>query len=187
MSDLLPDEIKKQSVQILREWLESCTRNGKIARNTVAMGIVVFDHLRRACPVSRAEVISQGGEVSGARSGLGKILESYGIPSGYLKEVTTRQGHQDGQRLFDQLEWGRLLAGLTEDEKNKFNGILDQIYQKTNEVERINHIQLEIDQLRTMPANQNVVRYLRNQQAFLIREARDLPRTYQTDERFVKG
>ncbi len=78
-------------------------------------------------------------------------------------------------------------SGLTEDEKNKFNGILDQIYQKTNEVERINDIQLEIDQLRTMPANQNVVRYLRNQQAFLIREARDLPRTYQTDERFVKG
>lgn len=78
-------------------------------------------------------------------------------------------------------------SGLTEEEKNKFNGILDQIYQKTNEVERINDIQLEIDQLRTMPANQNVVRYLRNQQAFLIREARDLPRTYQTDERFVKG
>ncbi len=78
-------------------------------------------------------------------------------------------------------------SGLSEDEKAKFNGILDQIYQKTNEVERINDIQVEIDQLRTQPASQNVVRYLRNQQAFLIREARDLPRTYQTDERFVKG
>ena len=78
-------------------------------------------------------------------------------------------------------------SGLSEDEKNKFNGILDQIYQKTDEVERINDIQVEIDQLRTTPANQNVVRYLRNQQAFLVREARDLPRTYQTDERYAKG
>ena len=78
-------------------------------------------------------------------------------------------------------------TGLSEDEKNQFNGILDQIYQKTNDIERINDIQNEIDKLRMNPTNQNVVRYLRNQQAFLIREARGLPRTYQTDEKFVKG
>jgi hypothetical protein len=78
-------------------------------------------------------------------------------------------------------------SGLSEEDKNKFNSILDQIYQKTNDVERINDIQESIDQLRTNAANQNVVRYLRNQQAFLIREARDLPRTYNTDERFAKG
>jgi hypothetical protein len=78
-------------------------------------------------------------------------------------------------------------TGLSEDEKNQFNGILDQIYQKTNDIERINDIQNEIDKLRMNPSNQNVVRYLRNQQAFLIREARGLPRTYQTDEKFVKG
>ena len=113
------EEVKQQSRQILSKWLESCTRHGKIARNTVAMGIVVLDHLRRACPVSRDEVISQGGEVSGARSGLGKILESYGIPSNYLKEITTRQGHQDGQRLFEQFEWGKKLAKLPDDEREK--------------------------------------------------------------------
>ena len=152
MSDLLPDEIKKQSVQILREWLESCTRNGKIARNTVAMGIVVFDHLRRACPVSRAEVISQGGEVSGARSGLGKILESYGIPSGYLKEVTTRQGHQDGQRLFDQLEWGRLLAGLTEDEREALlQELITELRGIANEWLKRQNLKLDIDR-RQSPA-----------------------------------
>ena len=78
-------------------------------------------------------------------------------------------------------------TGLSEEEKNQFNGILDQIYQKTNEIERINDIQNEIDKLRMNPTNQNVVRYLRNQQAFLIREARGLPRSYQTDERFAKG
>lgn len=112
-------EVKQQSRQILSEWLESCTRHGKIARNTVATGIVVLDHLRRACPVSHDQVISQGGEVSGARSGLGTILESYDIPSSYLKEVTTRQGHQDGQRLFEQFEWGKRLAEIPEDEREE--------------------------------------------------------------------
>ena len=113
------EAIKQQSRQILNEWLESCTRRGKIARNTVATGIVVLDHLRRAYPVLRNEVISQGGEVSGARSGLGTILESYDIPSSYLKEVTTRQGHQDGQRLFEQFEWGKRLAGVPEDTREE--------------------------------------------------------------------
>jgi len=113
------EEVKQQSREILSEWLESCTRDGKIARNTVATGIVVLDHLRHACPVSRDQVISQGGEVSGARSGLGTILESYDIPSSYLKEVTTRQGHQDGQRLLEQFEWGKSLAEIPEDERKE--------------------------------------------------------------------
>jgi hypothetical protein len=78
-------------------------------------------------------------------------------------------------------------TGLSEDEKNQFNGILDQIYQKTNDIERINDIQVEVDKLRQNPENQNVVRYLRNQQAFLIRSAKGLPRMYQTDEANVKG
>jgi len=112
------EDLKRESHYSLAEWLETCTRNNKISRNTVAMGIVVFDHLIKNCPVSRDNVISQGGEVSGARSGLGRILESYGIPSSYLKEITTRQGHQDGQRLFEMFEWGNKFAQLTEQERN---------------------------------------------------------------------
>ena len=113
------DEIKRNSHQILGEWLASCTRHGRVARNTIAVGIVVLDHLRHNCPVSRDDVISQGGEVTGTRSRLGSILESYGIPSTYLKEVTTRQGHQDGQKLFEHLEWGNRLATLTSDDREK--------------------------------------------------------------------
>jgi len=78
-------------------------------------------------------------------------------------------------------------TGLSEVEKNQFNAILDQIYQKTNDIERIEDIQLEVDKLKLNPENQNVVRYLRNQQAFLIRSAKGLPRIYQTDESAVKG
>jgi len=111
--------LQQESLDILSEWLESCTRNNKISRNTVAMGIVVFDHLRRNSPVSRNDVISQGGEVSGARSGLSRILEAHGIPSSYLKEITTRQGHQDGQRLFEMFEWGNKFVHLATQEREQ--------------------------------------------------------------------
>ena len=111
-------DIANQSRRTLGEWLASCRRNGKISRNTIAVGIVVLDHLKRACPVAREDVITQGGEVTGARSGLKAILESYGIPRDYLKEVTTRQGHQDGQRLFEGLEWGNLFVKLSDDARD---------------------------------------------------------------------
>jgi len=111
-------EIQQKSRQILNDWLASCTRHGKISRNTVAIGIVVLDHLKHACPAIRDQIISQGGEVSGARSGLGTILESYDIPRAYLKEVTTRQGHQDGQRLLEQFEWGMTLAEMAKDDRD---------------------------------------------------------------------
>lgn len=98
--------------RVLRRWIESCTRGGKVSRNTVAVGIVVLDHLRKKVSLGRTDVISPGGEIKGARSGLTAVLQSYGVPSFYLKEVTTRQGHQDGQRLLEALDWGRKLSGL---------------------------------------------------------------------------
>jgi Domain of unknown function (DUF4928) len=111
------EAIKREGRQILDDWIASCVRGGKISRNTVAVGIVVFHQLRLACPVSKEDVISKGGEIKGARSGLGNILQLYGIPSEYLKEATTRQVHQDGQRLFEKLDWGRKLVGLSGDER----------------------------------------------------------------------
>ena len=113
------EKIRQESHQILDEWIISCTRGGNVARNTVCVGIVVFDHLRQNCPVSRDDVISPGGEVKGARSGLGNILEVYGIPRRYLKEVTTRQGHQDGQRLFEAFDWGQKFMELSAEERDQ--------------------------------------------------------------------
>lgn len=112
------DSIQTQSKRILEEWLTECTRNKKISRNTVAIGIVVLHHLRKICPVVREDVLSQGGEITGARSGLGNILDSYGVPRNYLKEVTTRQGHQDGQRLFERLEWGTMFRELSDKQRD---------------------------------------------------------------------
>ena len=120
MSVTQSERIKRETRKILSDWLESCTRRGRVSRNTIAIGIVVLDHLRRSCPLSLDQVISRGGEISGARSGLVKTLENYGIPSSYLKEVTTRQGHQDGQRLLDQLQWGKELGEIPAEERDRF-------------------------------------------------------------------
>jgi hypothetical protein len=78
-------------------------------------------------------------------------------------------------------------TGLNEEEKNKFNGILDEIYTKEDDVEKINDIQQNIDKLKVDPQNQKIVQYLRNQQAYLIRQAKNLPRTYNYDASNIRG
>jgi len=146
------ENLHKQSHEILAKWLESCTRNKKISRNTVAMGIVVIDHLKRNCPILRSDVISHGGEVNGARSGLGKILESYEIPSTYLKEITTRQGHQDGQRLFEMFEWGNKFTKLTLQERDTLLlELIDTLRNLANDWLKRQNLKLDLDR-RQAPA-----------------------------------
>jgi hypothetical protein len=146
------ENFKQESHEILARWLESCTRNNRIARNTVAMGVVVFDHLKKNIPVLRDDVISPGGEVSGARSGLGKILETYGIPRGYLKEITTRQGHQDGQRLFELFEWGNKFAELSAKEHDLlFIELIDILRNLANDWLKRQNLKLALDR-RQAPA-----------------------------------
>jgi hypothetical protein len=106
--------IREEAQRILEDWIASCTQDNRVARNTVAIGIVTLDHLRQSRLVSRDAVVSKRGEIKGSRSGLGKLLGQYGIPANYLKEVTTRQGHQDGQRLFEALGWGEKLTPLSD-------------------------------------------------------------------------
>ncbi|MDD9951815.1 MAG: hypothetical protein OXT67_09645 [Zetaproteobacteria bacterium] len=77
-------------------------------------------------------------------------------------------------------------TGLTVEEKNTFNKILDRIYAKEDNLERLNDIQKDIDRLKTDTGSQKIVQYLRNQQAVLIRKAKVLPRTYNWDEAQLK-
>jgi hypothetical protein len=112
------DSNKQEAHQILADWLDSRTRGGKLSRNTIAVGIVILDRLRQRCPVTREDMISEGGEIKGSRAGLGNTLEKYNIPRSYLKEATTRQVHQDGQILLTSLEWGNKLCPLTEQERD---------------------------------------------------------------------
>ena len=73
-------------------------------------------------------------------------------------------------------------TGLSEGEKNRFNKILDDIYEDDDDVARIDKIQNEIDELRKDPKNEKVVQYLKNQQSHLIRESRKLPNSYITSD-----
>jgi hypothetical protein len=77
-------------------------------------------------------------------------------------------------------------SGLTPDEKDKFNHILDDIYRKEDKMVQMTDIQQEIDMLKIEPENKNIVQYLRNQQAMMIRDVRKLPRTYNADEAGLK-
>ncbi|MFY9553496.1 MAG: DUF4928 family protein [Blastocatellia bacterium] len=112
MSRIETARLAEEANRILTDWLAYCTRGKKVSRNTLAVGIVVLDHLRRQRFLTKEDLISQGGEVKGARSGLGDVLERYGIPRTFLKEVTTRQASPDAQKLLDQLEWGNLFSPL---------------------------------------------------------------------------
>lgn len=142
----MTDNLKQESYQILNDWLASCKRAGKVSRNTVSIGIVVLDHLRQTCPVSKDKVISQGGEIKGARSGLGNILELYGISRRYLKEVTTRQGHQDGQRLFEAFDWGNNLASLSGNERDELLlGLITILAGRATEWLKRQNLKLDID------------------------------------------
>lgn len=104
----------------LAAWLEKCATKGRPSRNTVAVGIVVLDHLRNKCPLEENEAFSARGELRGARSGLSNILEKYGVSGKYLKEVTTRAGHQDAQKLLKILDHGRGMAALPEKKRDRF-------------------------------------------------------------------
>ena len=142
------DEVRTQSFQLLEEWLESCTRRGKISRNTIAVGIVVLDHLRRQCPIQRSEIISSGGEIKGSRHGLSQTLARYGIPDTFLKEATTRQAHQDGQRLLDLLGWGADLGRLAPSDRDQLLSELAELLTE-GAMKWLNRQSLKIDIDRT--------------------------------------
>ena len=103
--------------EVVAEWLKSRERSKRVSRNTIAVGIVVLDHLRSQCPTAPDELFSKGGELKGSRSGLPDTLERYGIPRKFLKEATTRQAHQDARILAEKLEYGKGLALLGRDSR----------------------------------------------------------------------
>ena len=112
------ESVARAAEQALRAWLESCVRQKKLSRNTIAVGLKVLDWLRSECPLPKDSVLSPGGELKGARSGLRRLFPKYGIPEGFLKEATTRQAAHDAQRLLDMLDEGRMLCELCPEERD---------------------------------------------------------------------
>lgn len=112
------EQAARRANAVVQGWLESCTRRGgKRPRNTISVCIAILDALRAKCPLERSEIVSEGGEIGCARGPLKHTLEKYGIP-GFLKEVTTRQGHQDGQKLLKGLKYGSILQEVPAPERD---------------------------------------------------------------------
>lgn len=146
----MTQQILSESLQKLNRWIDSCTRGNRVSRNTIAVGIVVLDHLQKRAVVTREDVVSQGGEIKGARSGLPAVLLAHGIPTTYLKEATTRQVHQDGQRLFEDFEWGKFFTDLTDEErKSVIEVLITQLKAYAEKWIQRQNLKLEIDQRQT--------------------------------------
>lgn len=100
------------------DWLESCRRNKKISRNTIAVGLVILDRLRHEPVIEKTTIVSRGGEITGSRAGLPKLLAKFGLPENFLKEATTRQAHQDGQRLLNAVQYGKAFSSLNSQKRD---------------------------------------------------------------------
>lgn len=89
---------------VVQRWITSCTRKGKVARNTVVTGLVILDHYASNPTLPRSKLIASGGEIKGVRgANVPRVLLKYGLPATFLKEVTTRSAHKDGERLANDL------------------------------------------------------------------------------------
>jgi len=144
--------VEIESQKKLEAWLTSCTRSGRISRNTIAVGIVALHHLQQQSPVSRHDVLSQGGELKSARSGLANILEAHGVDPVYLKEVTTRQAGPDAQRLFESLNWGRIFQELSDSKREVIiERLIGRLVDKANKWLRSQNLKLRINR-RQAPA-----------------------------------
>lgn len=73
-----------------------------------------------------------------------------------------------------------ITTGLTPDEKDKFNSIMDDVMSIDDNKERITELQNKIDALKANPEEKKVADFLRNEQAQLIRWSRELPKVYET-------
>lgn len=144
------EQILQDAQRKLNDWLTTCTRKGKLSRNTIAVGLVVLHHLKNAedLPLRREAVLSSGGEIKQARGkAIREILKTYGLEPNFLKEVTSRQAPQDGQRLFEMLEWGGVFQTLSKQERL---AVLDQLsnllIQAAREQAQREAVRLKIDQ-----------------------------------------
>lgn len=72
-------------------------------------------------------------------------------------------------------------SGLTLEEKEKFNVIMDEVMAVSVPVDRIQNLQLKIDALKSTGQNKKIVQSLNNEQAQLIRLARELPKVFAYD------
>ena len=72
-------------------------------------------------------------------------------------------------------------TGLTFEDKERFNGIMDEIMAAESNSARIDQLQEKVDAMRVDPAQIKLSQALKNEQAQLIRISKELPRVYNYD------
>ncbi len=70
-------------------------------------------------------------------------------------------------------------TGLTLEEKEKFNSIMDEISKTPNLIDEISLIQIKINELKNKEDSGKVTSVLQNKQAELIRKSQELPMVYE--------
>jgi hypothetical protein len=78
-------------------------------------------------------------------------------------------------------------SGLTPEEKIRFNSIMDEVMESSDDADRINRLQQKIDMVRSEPDGKRVFETLVNQQSTLIRYSQELPRVYSYDSEKITG
>lgn len=121
---------------------------------------------------------------------IGDYVNKAGI---YTKPGVIIEKKEDGSVVIDtdaqaikQYHRHSNTTGLSPEDKDKFNSVMDQIMAQENNAERINELQRTIDDLKQEPSNKKVVQSLRNEQAQLIRLTRELPRVFNYEGDKVK-
>lgn len=121
----------------------------------------------------------------GANIQTGDLVNKAGI---YTKPGVVVEKKEDGTVVIDtdEEQVNRFhrhsnTSGLTLENKERFNAIMDEIMSGESNADRINNLQIKLDELRNSPDSQKLAQALRNEQAQLIRLSRELPRVYQYD------
>lgn len=77
-------------------------------------------------------------------------------------------------------------TGLSPEEKDMFNQIMDSVQAAESNGDKINQLQKSIDEVKIDPKNRRVAETLRNEQASLIRLSKELPRVYTMEEKRLR-
>lgn len=123
---------------------------------------------------------------NGRHMQVGDYISKAGI---YTKPGVVTEKKEDGtlvidtnKEAIDKYHRHSNTNGLSLEEKDRFNGVMDEVMTIEKNDERLNHLQTAIDDLKKEVGSKKLVDSLRNEQSQLIRISRELPRVYNFDE-----
>jgi hypothetical protein len=121
----------------------------------------------------------------GANVQIGDMINKAGI---FTKPGVVVEKKEDGTVVIDtnddqikRFHRHSNTTGLTMEDKEKFNGIMDEIMQGESNSKRIDQLQETVDAMRNDPASTKLSQALKNEQAQLIRISKELPRVFNYD------